>query len=120
MSQSLPTPIDVVYQNGLLKPEKPLDLPDGTKLQVTIVPPISEALDATDKQIVREILDEDREVFEALRQAASDTAEDVFERELAGRGLITLPKQPTSPLPLRRFVTIRGKPLSETIIEERR
>ena len=69
--------------------------------------------------------DDQRRVREALEQsvrspAASEAAEDAFERELAERGLITLPKQPTSPPPPRKLVTIRGKPLSETIIEERR
>ncbi len=69
--------------------------------------------------------DDQRRVREALGQSAlvpivPDTAEDAFERELAEQGLISLPQPPTSPPPPRRLVTIIGKPLSETIIEERR
>ena len=67
MSQSLPLTVNAIYQAGSLKLEQPLGLPEGTKLQVTIVPvPETAALDEADTQIVREILEEDREVFEAL------------------------------------------------------
>ena len=67
MNQSLPLTVNVTYQGGALKLEKPLELPEGTKLQATIVPlPETAALDEGDKQIVREILQEDSEVFEAL------------------------------------------------------
>ncbi len=67
MNANFPLTIQATYEGGALKLEQPLSLPDGTKLQVTIVPPQDKSvLDPTDQQIVRQILEEDREVFEAL------------------------------------------------------
>lgn len=74
-----------------------------------------QALPPDDRRRVREALDQS-----APARAVSAVAEDAFERELAERGVISLPQPPASPPTPRRLVTIIGKPLSETIIEERR
>ena len=67
MSDNFPMTIQSTYEDGALKLERSLSLPNGTKLQVTIVPPQDKAiLDSTDQQIMRQVLEEDREVFEAL------------------------------------------------------
>ena len=67
MNADFPMTIQATYEGGALKLEHPLSLPDGTKLQVTIVPPQDRSiLDSTDQQIMRQVLEEDREVFEAL------------------------------------------------------
>jgi len=67
MSANFPITIDPVYEDGTLRLTQPLSVPDGTKLQITIVPPNDAAvLDSTDRQIMRQVLDEDREDFEAL------------------------------------------------------
>ncbi len=67
MNANFPLTIQATYEGGALKLEHPLSLPDGTKLQVTIVPPQDKlVLDSTDQQIMRQVLAEDREVFEAL------------------------------------------------------
>ena len=69
MHPTVPITVNATYEGGLLKLEQPLQFPEGTKLQVTIGPPSgSGVLDERDRQIVREIVDEDREVFKALAQ----------------------------------------------------
>ena len=69
MNLNFPMTIQAIYEGGALKLEHPLSLPDGTKLQVTIVPPQDKSfLDATDQKILQQVLEEDREVFEALRR----------------------------------------------------
>jgi predicted DNA-binding antitoxin AbrB/MazE fold protein len=67
MNAEFPLTVQATYEGGALKLEQPLSLPDGTRLQVTIVPPQDKSvLDSTDQQIMRHVLKEDREVFEAL------------------------------------------------------
>jgi predicted DNA-binding antitoxin AbrB/MazE fold protein len=67
MSSNLPITIEAIYEGGALRLEHPLMVPDGTKLQITIVPPEDKpVLDSTDQKIMRQVLEEDREVFEAL------------------------------------------------------
>ena len=69
MSPNFPMTIQATYEGGALKLEQPLSLPDGTKLQVTIVPTQKTLdLDSTDQRIMCQILKEDREVFEALKR----------------------------------------------------
>lgn len=67
MNSNLPITIHATYEGGALKLDQPLAVPDGTKLQVTIAAPQDvSALDEADRQIVREIIVEDREIFDAL------------------------------------------------------
>jgi predicted DNA-binding antitoxin AbrB/MazE fold protein len=67
MNANFPLTIQATYESGTLKLEHPLSLADGTKLQVTIVAPQDKSvLDSTDQQIIHQVLEEDREVFEAL------------------------------------------------------
>lgn len=67
MSQPLPITVNAVYQKGALQLDRPLELPDGTKLQLTIISsPAKSTLDAEDRRIFAEILTEDDEVFQAL------------------------------------------------------
>jgi predicted DNA-binding antitoxin AbrB/MazE fold protein len=62
MPATLPVTVGATYENGTLKLDERLELPEGMKLQVTLGSP----LDATDLTIIRDIIAEDREVFEAL------------------------------------------------------
>ncbi len=70
--------------------------------------------------------DDQRRVREALNQSAApaeySTAEDAFERELVVAGLLRKRKAAhgSSVARPRQLVHIQGKPLSETIIEDRR
>lgn len=48
--------------------------------------------------------------------------EDEFERDLVAEGLIILPQPPQSPEPYPDFrpITAKGKPVSQSLVEERR
>lgn len=81
--------------------------------------------------IIREVQalspDDQRRVREALDQVApvpavSDPAEEAFERELVEAGVLRKRKPPDSRSVARprQLVQVKGKPLSETIIEDRR
>lgn len=56
-----------------------------------------------------------------LSSAPPDLTEEEFELELARQGVITLPKKDNDPEAYRRWqpIEIPGKPVSETIIEDR-
>lgn len=67
MNSPFPITATGTFLNGGLKLDQPLDLPSGTRLSIVIGPfSDTDALDAADKQILLEILDQDREVFQAL------------------------------------------------------
>jgi predicted DNA-binding antitoxin AbrB/MazE fold protein len=67
MSEPLPITVNAVYEKGALQLDRALGLPEGTKLQLTIIPAADKGVfDATDRKIIAEILAEDDEVFQAL------------------------------------------------------
>jgi hypothetical protein len=62
-----------------------------------------------------------RVVEEQLAPATSEDPDERVLQEMLKAGLITEIKRPDrTPKPERRLIPIQGKPLSETIIEERR
>jgi hypothetical protein len=61
---------------------------------------------------------ERREVEAALHAAPS--SEDDLDLYLVSKGLVALPEHPHQPLPDIVPIQIKGEPLSETIIRERR
>lgn len=75
-----------------------------------------ESLPADQRQRLRQLLDAD------TRTMPIQTAEDEFKQRLLKRGLISEIKRPSknSSSTPRRRADIQDKPLSETVIEERR
>ena len=61
-----------------------------------------------------------REVRELADSLLSEVSEDEVERELEAQGAIRLPSAPRSSAPRPAPINVPGRPLSETIIEERR
>jgi len=76
-----------------------------------------QALPPDDQRRVREALDQTAPV-----PALSDPAEEAFERELVEAGVLRKRQPPDSSSVARprQLVHVQGKPLSETIIEDRR
>lgn len=83
------------------------------------------------KGLAPEELQEVRELADSLLsepgspQMNEDEREDAFERELAAKGIISLPdparrKEAETEFGNYKPITVEGKPLSETIIEDRR
>jgi len=80
---------------------------------------------ATLLKIVEEVKtlgdDERRELKELLQtlevEASKPSSEEQFARNLAAKGLVSLP---TSPLQPATAIPISGKPVSEIMVEERR
>ena len=85
--------IDAIYEDGVLKPLGKLRFAEHEKVHVTVEP-----------------------------LAKPQAAEDEVEQELIREGAITVPSSPTDPAAFKSWkpVTVIGKPVSETIIEERR
>jgi len=95
MSMEIRRPIEAVIRNGKIEPVEPLDLPDETRVQVTITP----------IQSADDIQEERARFYRALQQA----------------GLIEQTPNPQA-IPswkLHPPIEIPGEPLSETIIRMR-
>ena len=83
--------VEAIYQNGVLKPLQDLDLPDNARVRLQIIP------------------------------AEEAPAESRFKQHLIALGLLQEAKAPSGVLEGDRTpIQVRGKPLSQTIIEERR
>jgi len=86
--------VEAIYQGGVLKPLQVLNLPENIHVRVQIIPIAGE---------------------EALAQ------EDHFKLQLLQLGLLREVKAPSGILEGERTpIQVKGKPLSQTIIEERR
>jgi len=90
----------IVKDNVVLLPEE-VHLQDGTQVEVTVVPAI----------------------FQGQRSPESlEAAEEAFKQHLLAEGLILEIKRPslTEPEGNRRPIKVKGKPMSQMIIEDRR
>lgn len=85
--------IQAIYEDGVLKPLGKLSLGEHEKVQLTVEPLPSYL-----------------------------AAEDEVERELIREGALTLPNTVADPAAFQHWkpITVASKPLSQTIIEERR
>jgi predicted DNA-binding antitoxin AbrB/MazE fold protein len=85
--------IQAIYEDGVLKPLERLSLGEHEKVQLTVEP-----------------------------LASPQAAEDEVEEELIREGALSVPSTLADPTAFQRWkpVTIAGKPVSQTIIEERR
>ena len=96
--------ITVIYENGVLRPLKPLSLPEHTPLQIAIELPVVTSNDA----------DEQRRQFQAVLIAAgvitAKTNVSATAQALSAQERATLAD---------RLAVPGAKPLSEVIIEER-
>ena len=67
MDFQFPITATATFEDGALKLDQPLNLPAGTRLRIVMAPVTdAAALDAADKQILLDILNQDRDVFQAL------------------------------------------------------
>ncbi|MCZ7574884.1 MAG: antitoxin family protein [Ardenticatenaceae bacterium] len=83
--------VEAIYQNGVLKPLQDLNLPDNARVRLQVI-------------AAEEVLAESR-----------------FKQHLVAPGLLREAKTPSGVLEGDRTpIQVRGKPLSQTIIEERR
>jgi predicted DNA-binding antitoxin AbrB/MazE fold protein len=49
------TKVKAVYENGVLRPTEPLDLPDGAKVEVTVAEPAPDGQELAEAEIIRRI-----------------------------------------------------------------
>ena len=86
--------VEAVYQDGILKPLRALDLPDNVHVWIQIIPPHGE---------------------EAM------TEENRFKLRLVELGLLREIRTPSgTPEGDRTPIRVKGKSLSQTIVQERR
>ena len=96
-----------VYENGVLRPLNPVSLNEGQTVQLTIVPQVSPAEPNNDlKKLLPSLIDRGLLRLPSSKRGQVDKAE-LAKREQERRERMKKMK----PLP--------GKPLSETIIEDR-
>ncbi|HAJ59853.1 MAG TPA: hypothetical protein DCP31_11750 [Cyanobacteria bacterium UBA8543] len=99
--------IVAVYENGVLRPLNPVSLNEGQTVQLTIVPQVSPAEPNNDlKKLLPSLIDRGLLRLPSSKRGQVDKAE-LAKREQERRERMKKMK----PLP--------GKPLSETIIEDR-
>ncbi len=69
--QELPMqPIFATYQNGVFAPEQPVEIPEGARVNLWIVPDSEDAvyLSDEDRAFLRELADKRKHVFERLAE----------------------------------------------------
>ncbi|MBC6422211.1 MAG: antitoxin family protein [Hormoscilla sp. SP5CHS1] len=96
-----PEIIVAVYENGMLRPTVPVSLSEGQTVRLRVVPEVSPRAPKTDR--------------EKVLQAAVDEG---WLRLPPKYGQVD-PAEHARRVRARKLVKIEGKPLSETIIEER-
>lgn len=89
-----PATVEAIYQDGVLKPRQHLEIPDNTHVWIQVIPIPSDETQAR---------------------------EDRFKLQLLALGLLQGARERVDlPEPDRTPIQVKGKPLSQTIIEERR
>lgn len=63
-------PIIATYQNGVFAPEQPLEIPEGSRVNLWIVPESEDAehLSDEDRAFLRELADKRKHVFQRLAE----------------------------------------------------
>ena len=62
-----------------------------------------------------------RAILDSPAEADEERKREALKRSLREAGLITQPRQPRDrDVPNRRLITVEGRPVSETLIEDRR